>query len=61
VYPVLIACSLLAHYMFHLFEVYPNNRLDQWLMWTIMAAICGTIVGIGLITGAVIGKEKLSS
>jgi hypothetical protein len=47
--------------MFHLFEVYPNNRLDQWLMWTIMAAICGTIVGIGLITGAMIGKEKLSS
>jgi hypothetical protein len=42
-------------------EVYPNNRLDQWLMWTIMAAICGTVVGIGLVTGAVIAKEKLSS
>jgi hypothetical protein len=61
VYPVLVACSILAHYGFNLFEVYPNNRLDQWLMWTIMAAICGTIVGIGLITGAMIGKEKLSS
>jgi tetrahydromethanopterin S-methyltransferase subunit E len=61
VYPVLIACSILAHYTFNLLEVYPNNRLDQWLMWTIMAAICGTIVGIGLVTGAVIAKEKLSS
>jgi hypothetical protein len=30
-------------------------------MWTIMAAICGTVVGIGLVTGAVIAKEKLSS
>jgi hypothetical protein len=30
-------------------------------MWTIMAAICGTIAGIGLITGAVITKERLSS
>jgi hypothetical protein len=61
VYPVLVACSILAHYGFNLFEVYPNNRLDQWLMWTIMAAICGTIAGIGLIIGAVITKERLSS
>ena len=61
VYPVLVACSILSHYIFNLLEVYSNNRLDQWLMWTIMAAICGTIVGIGLITAAVIGKEKLSS
>ena len=61
VHPVLIACSSLAPYVFNLFEVYPNNRLDQWLMWTIMAAICGTIAGIGLIIGAVITKERLSS
>jgi hypothetical protein len=40
---------------------HPNNRLDQWLMWTIMAAICGAVAGIGLITGAVITKERLSS
>jgi short subunit fatty acids transporter len=57
VHPVLVACSSLAHYVFNLFEVYPNNRLDQWLMWTIMAAICGTIAGIGLIIGAVITKK----
>ena len=61
VYPVIVACSILAHFVFNLFEVYPNNRLDQWLMGTIMAAICGTIAGIGLITGAVITKERLSS
>jgi|SRR5262245_9104661 len=61
VYPVLVACSILAHYVFNLFEVYANSRLDQWLMWTIMAAICGTIAGIGLITGVVITKERLSS
>jgi tetrahydromethanopterin S-methyltransferase subunit E len=61
VYPVLVACSVLAQYAFNHLEVYPNNRLDQWLMWTIMAAICGTIAGIGLVTGAVIAKEKLSS
>ena len=61
VYPVIVACSILAHCGFNFFEVYPINRLDQWLMWTIMAAICGTIAGIGLITGAVITKERLSS
>jgi glucan phosphoethanolaminetransferase (alkaline phosphatase superfamily) len=58
VYPVIVACSILAHYAFNFFEVYPNNRLDQWLMWTIMAAICGTIARIGLITGAVITKKS---
>ena len=51
VYLVLVACSILAHYRFNLVEVCPNNRLDQWLMWTIMAAICGIIAGIGFITG----------
>jgi short subunit fatty acids transporter len=61
VYPVLVACSSLAHDVFNLFEVYPSNRLDRWLMWTIMAAICGTIAGIGLIIGAVTTKERLSS
>ena len=61
VYPVLVTCSILAQYGFNVLEVYPNNRLDQWLMWTIMAAIGGTIVGIGLVSGAVIAKEKLSS
>ena len=60
VYPVIVACSF-AHFVFNLFEVYPNNRLDQWPMGTIMAAICGTIAGIGLITGVVITKERLSS
>jgi len=29
-------------------------------MWTNTAAICGTILRIGLVTGAVIAKEKLS-
>jgi glucan phosphoethanolaminetransferase (alkaline phosphatase superfamily) len=51
VYPVLVACSILAHYVFNLFKVYPNNRLDQWLMWTIMAAICGTRPGSASLPG----------
>jgi hypothetical protein len=58
VYPVLVACSILAQYGFNLLEVQPNNRLDQWLMWTIMAAICGPMLRIGSVT-AVIAKEKL--
>jgi hypothetical protein len=38
-----------------------TTRLEQRLMWTLMAAICGTIAGIGLIIGAVITKERLRS
>jgi hypothetical protein len=61
VYCVLVACSILAQYGFNLLQVDPNNRLDQWLMWTIMAASCGTIFGIGWLTGAVSTKQKLGS
>jgi hypothetical protein len=57
VYPVLVFLSILTQYLFTVFEVFPANKLDQWLMWTIMASICGTIIGICLVTGLVILRE----
>ena len=50
-YPVLVLCSVLVQYTFILGELYVPRRIDQWLMWTIMAAICGNIVGIALVAG----------
>jgi hypothetical protein len=49
VYPVLVALSLLAQYLFTISDLYAPKKLDQWLMWTILATICGTVVGTGLV------------
>ncbi len=49
VYPVLLGFSVLAQHLFIALEVYPPKKLDSWLMWTIMAAILGNIVGMGLV------------
>ena len=55
-YPVLVVCSVLVQYTFILGELYVPRRIDQWLMWTIMAAICGNIAGIALV--AVLGRVR---
>jgi len=49
VYPILVFLSVLTHHGFILLELYPSNKLDQWLMWTILAAITGTISGTALV------------
>lgn len=46
VYPALFLFSVLIQYLFILGEFYPLKKVDQWLMWTIMASICGNIIGI---------------
>jgi hypothetical protein len=49
VYPVLLFFSVMAQHLFIVLETYPPKKLDSWLMWTIMAAIIGNIVGMGLV------------
>ncbi len=49
VYPVLVLCSILVQYLFILADLYPPKQLDQWLMWTIIASITGTLVGTVLV------------
>ena len=48
-YPVLFIISVVIQYLFILGEVYPPRKMDQWLMWTIIASICGNILGIALV------------
>jgi hypothetical protein len=57
VYPVLVALSLLAQYLFTIADLYVPKKLDQWLMWTILATICGTIVGTCLV-GALVSLRE---
>jgi hypothetical protein len=50
-WPVLFLCSVLAQYSFMLLQVYAPNKLDQWLMWTVIASICGNMIGIAVVAG----------
>lgn len=49
VYPVLVALSVLAQYFLIRMEMFAANKMDQWLMWTILAAIAGNITGVILV------------
>jgi hypothetical protein len=61
VYPVLLFFSVVVQYMFAQAELYPPRKLDQWLMWTIMASICGNIIGLGLVAGISAFRDRAGS
>jgi hypothetical protein len=50
-YPVLLLMSVLFQYVFILNELYVPRKLDEWLMWTILASICGNLIGIAIVAG----------
>jgi len=60
-YPVLFIPSVLVQYLFILGEFYPPRKLDQWLMWTIMASICGNIAGIAVVAWFSRAREALTT
>jgi len=49
IYPFLLFFSVLVQYFFNQLEFFSPKKLDQWIMWTIMASLCGTIIGTGLV------------
>ena len=53
VYPILVILSLLVQYGFTIADLYSPKKLDQWLTWTILATISGSIAGICLL-GAIV-------
>jgi hypothetical protein len=58
VYPVLLLFSVLTEYCFLQAELYPPKKLDQWLMWTILASICGTIVAMVFVAGLAAYRDR---
>ena len=50
--PVLFVASVITQYLFIVGEVYIPNKLDQWLMWTVIATICGNMIGIAIVAAA---------
>ena len=61
VYPILVVMSLLAQYFFTIADLYAPKKLDQWLMWTILATICGTVVGTGLVAALAAMRDNLGT
>ena len=61
VYPILVLFSVLAQHGFLYLEAYPPKKLDAWLMWTIMSAIIGNIVAMGLVACLVRLREMFGS
>jgi hypothetical protein len=61
VYPILLFCSILAHHAILGMEIYSPKKFDQWVMWTILASICGNFVGIGLVACFARVRERLGS
>ena len=61
VYPVLVGLSLLVQHLFILGDFYAPKKLDQWLVWTILATICGTVVGTCLVAGLAAMRDNLGS
>jgi|GEM_PF-5596310 len=59
VYPVLVFFSVVANYAITLQQTYNPKKLDEWLMWTIMAAIAGTMVGTCLVAALAGLRERL--
>src|SRR5205809_104298 len=49
VFPLLFVLSVLVQYGFILGDMFAQKKIDQWLMWTVMASICGNILGITLV------------
>jgi hypothetical protein len=59
VFPVMVACGMEAYYWLLNAEQFSAKKIDQWLMWTILAGSTGVVVGIGCITVLAALRERL--
>jgi hypothetical protein len=48
IYPLVVTFAVAANYVFILLELFPMNKMDQWLIATISASTIGIIMGLGL-------------
>jgi len=58
VYPVMIFFALATYYLFAATEQFNPKKIDQWLMWTILGSISGTVIGIVAISLLAALREK---
>ena len=58
VFPVMLFFGLEAYQLLVNLEHFSPKKIDQWLMWTILASIFGTVVGIGIVGILALLREK---
>jgi hypothetical protein len=58
VFPIMVFCGMEAYHWFLAMEQFSPKKIDQWLMWTILAASTGTVVGIGCVTVLAAVRER---
>ena len=58
--PLILGLSLAANFVFLSFEVFLQNKIDQWVMGVVAAGTAGAIGGIGLtaILGHLLNRNK---
>ena len=59
IYPIMIFFALAGYYLFWATEQFNPKKIDQWLMWTILASISGTVIGIVVVTLLAALRERL--
>jgi hypothetical protein len=60
VYPLLLLFSVLAQYIIGQADIYSPKKLEQWLMWTILASIVGNVIGMGAVACIVTMRDRSS-
>ncbi len=49
--PLLVLLSMVTYYLFLQGEYVITNKLHSWLLWCIVSATIGLVIGLGLIAG----------
>ena len=60
VYPIMIFFALAGYYLFVATEQFNPKKVDQRLMWTILAAIGGTVIGSIIVTLLATLRERVA-
>lgn len=51
VYPILVSLSIVASYIVSQLDLYNPLKMEQWLIFTVLATIAGTLAGMALVGG----------
>jgi fucose 4-O-acetylase-like acetyltransferase len=57
-YPFLLVFSILAQHFLLQAELFTPKKLDQLLTYTLLASICGTLIGTGLLAAVAILRDR---
>jgi hypothetical protein len=51
IFPMMLLFSMAIQYAVICAELYSPRAIEQWLMWTIFSATCGSVTGVAVVGG----------